>query len=66
MQVTPDARDICQRMTLGRHAAPHTVAGNLKFGRGGGAPLYGKLWSQPEAKYSEWKGWDGCGGGDSG
>lgn len=50
MQVTPDARDIGQRVTLGRHAAPHTGAGNLKFGRGRvtQAPL--------EAKYSKWKG----------
>lgn len=56
MQVTPDARDIGQRVTLGRHAAPHTGAGNLKFGRGSVTPSREKvcqLTAEPHSSGSE-------------
>lgn len=56
MQVTPDARDICQRVTLGRHAAPHTGAGNLKFGRGRVTPSREKVWSSARSKIQQMEG----------
>lgn len=56
MQVTPDARDICQRVTLGRHAALHTGAGNLKFGRGRVTPSREKVLSSARSKIQQMEG----------